>query len=317
MKLSNNTLTNLVHGAVYNKTVDKGYVVYYRCNKEQMEYLKLLNTFLYERTLFSASITIEFFTDADSFSFDYKCFTIGSKDSFDVYVGEMLYKLISLDEVPEKGSIKVTLPKGNKRVVLYLPADLEVGIKNFQIDGKWKKIPKRKETLLCYGDSITHGYGSMKSSLTYINVMNRTMKYNVINQALGGYWFDENYIVPIEGVSPNKILISLGTNQLWSSDKYERIDRFFAQLDKVYPNIPVFVITPIWRGDTEEGLELIKDLRDYLFNKLFNYSNITVVDGLTLVPHLDYFFMDRLHPNALGMEIYGNNVTKEMKKINN
>ena len=78
---------------------------------------------------------------------------------------------------------------------------------------------------------------------TYINVMNRTMKYNVINQALGGYWFDEEYIVTMDGVCPDKILVSLGTNQLWSSDKYDRIDKFFVNLDKVYPNVPVFVIT--------------------------------------------------------------------------
>lgn len=315
MKISNQTLTKLVHGAVQNVSKGKGYVVYYRCTDEQINHLKEVDSFLYDRTFFSASITIEFSTDATSFGFDHKIFSVGSLDSYDVYVNGTPYDFISLEENKDKSSIEIKLPEGHKNVVLYLPCDSEVGIKNFHIDGKWKKIPRRKENMICYGDSITQGYGSLIASLTYINAMNRQLNYEIVNHGIGGYWFDEGMIVNIDNFYPDKIVISLGTNQLWSSDKYERINKFFDKLSRVYPNVKTVVITPIWRSDKVDGDELIQDMRNYLFNVCSNYQNIHVIDGYELVPHIEYYYLDKLHPNGFGMEIYGVNLANKIKKI--
>ena len=116
-------------------------------------------------------------------------------------------------------------------------------------------------------------------------------------------------------MNPDKILISLGTNQLWSLDKYERIDKFFNNLRKVYPGVPVLVISPIWRDDREDADELILDMKEYLINVCKKYSNVSFVDGYTLVPHDNEYYFDKLHPNEIGMKIYGNNLAKEIKKI--
>ena len=51
-----------------------------------------------------------------------------------------------------------------------------------------------------------------------------------------------------------------------------------------------------------------------IVEKCNQYENIHIIDGLKLVPHLDYFFLDRLHPNALGMKLYGDNLAKEILK---
>lgn len=316
MKLLNKTLTTLIHGSIYNVKKDKGYMLYYRCNQEQIDHLDKVEKFLYDRTFFQASVTVEFDTDALSFSFDYKIFSVGSFDSFDIYVDGVPYKFVTLENHIKQATVEVELPEGMKRVVMYLPCDSEVGIKDFTINGKFKKIPNRKETVLCYGDSITHGYGSLKSSLTYINVAARELEWEVVNQGIGGYWFDEDYVTSIGDTNPDKILVSLGTNQLWSTDKYERIDKFFDRLSEVYPNIPVLVIAPIWRGDREEGSWLIPEMKEYLFNACMKYSNVRFVDGYELIPHMDYYFLDKLHPNALGMEVYGRNLVKAIKKIN-
>ena len=83
MKLSNKTLTNLVNGSIYNETKDKGYICFYRCNLDHMNHLNNISDFLYDRTFFTSSVTIEFITDADEFSFDYIFYYIGSKDTFD------------------------------------------------------------------------------------------------------------------------------------------------------------------------------------------------------------------------------------------
>ena len=45
------------------------------------------------------------------------------------------------------------------------------------------------------------------------------------------------------------------------------------------------------------------------------YDNVKVVDGFTLVPNLRDYFCDELHPNALGGELYGNNLVKAIKAL--
>lgn len=42
--------------------------------------------------------------------------------------------------------------------------------------------------------------------------------------------------------------------------------------------------------------------------------NVTVLDGFTLVPHLPEYFLDNLHPNCLGMELYGRNLVDFIRK---
>lgn len=313
MKLSNKTLYKLVHGAVQMKEMEKGYVTFYRFSDEQIKYFEF-NDFYYPRTKFTASVTIEFKTNADSVSFKYKIGYIGSKDSIDVYVNNIAYQFFNIEDINDKGIIEVNLPKGEKEVHIYLPIDCEIDIKDFTINGNYKKVI-RKEKMLCFGDSITHGFGSYKSSLIYVDVMNRQMGYEILNQGIGGYYFDKNNIVTIDNFVPNKILVALGTNQINSTDTLEQIHLFLKKLVNTYNKTPIFVITPIWRGDQEGAEEKVANIKQMIISEAKQYNNVYIIDGDILVPHMDYYYSDLLHPNALGMEVYGNNLVKEIKKI--
>ena len=44
------------------------------------------------------------------------------------------------------------------------------------------------------------------------------------------------------------------------------------------------------------------------------YNNVTVIDGMKMVPHFPEYFLDNLHPNALGCEIYGRNLAEAILK---
>jgi len=44
------------------------------------------------------------------------------------------------------------------------------------------------------------------------------------------------------------------------------------------------------------------------------YPNVKVIDGLTLVPHLEEYYLDNLHPNLLGTETYAANLVKEIRE---
>ena len=311
--LSNDRFLELVHGCVQTKE-DGEYITFYRCNDYQINHTAF-EEFYYVRSKFSASIKFEFYTEATKFGFDMRKVLVGSSDSFDLYVDNVAYEFLDFESLADECSISFNLPIGKKHVTLYLPNDSEIQFKNFWIDGNYEPVPLREKTMICYGDSITHGFGSYKAGFTYVHAMNRQMNFNVYNHGIGGYWYDENYISKLDGIDPDYILVSLGTNQMRSSDKYDRIDKFYENLSKTFPEAIVFVVTPIWRCDIPDAMELIVDMRDYIFNKFKDSKNIHVIDGLTLVPNIDYFFSDKLHPNAIGMEYYGNNLAKEIKNI--
>ena len=44
------------------------------------------------------------------------------------------------------------------------------------------------------------------------------------------------------------------------------------------------------------------------------YPNVTIVEGFKMLPHLPEYYLDNLHPNALGIEVYGRNLVLEIEK---
>ena len=59
---------------------------------------------------------------------------------------------------------------------------------------------------------------------------------------------------------------------------------------------------------TSQYFVLIKDI-------VMKYDQIKVVEGYKLVPHLSEYYLDNLHPNQLGAEIYGRNLVCEIEKL--
>ncbi len=86
------------------------------------------------------------------------------------------------------------------------------------------------------------------------------------------------------------------------------IEEYYERLAEVYGDLKVLCITPIWRGDSPDGEPTLIRFCRKLKEICSKYPNIAIVDGFELVPHLPEYFLDNLHPNALGAEIYGRNL---------
>ena len=313
MKLSNKSIKPLVHG-VYQTKEEDGYLTFYHYDDAQLEYLQF-NQFFYDRGKFSSSVTIEFETDATEIGFDYKIFIVGSLDTIDVYADNVHVAGTHINGIPEKGKLTFDLPEGKKKVCVYLPIDVNIGIKNLRIEGKWRNIKKKGSKVLWMGDSITQGYGTYLTSETYVNVVSRKLGYDVLNQGIGGYYYDAPIITPMEGYTPDKIIIAMGTNQHRASDKEDKTVKYFEALDKVYNGIPTLVLTPIWRCNPGTDMDQLIEMSDIIRKVCAKYPNIKVVDGFELVPNLRDYFIDELHPNALGGEVYGNNLVSKIKEL--
>lgn len=314
MKLTNEELKKYYWGAYSFKETEDGYLQAFQYTDEQMDYFKGASDFWYERCFASTAKTIEFETEAREVSFDYKIIWMGSPDSFEVAVDGIVTQIYYVKDIEKEGKLTFDLPEGSKNVIIYLPADATVLVKNFEIDADLDKVRKNAK-VLWLGDSITQGFGPLRSSCTYVSVANRILNYDIVNQGIGGYVYDKNCLMKMEGYMPEKIIVSLGTNQ-FGCETMDDIEEYYVRLFEIYgKDIPVLCIIPLWRGDVENGEPTLIKFCENLKKIVAHYSNIQIVEGFKLVPHLPEYYLDKLHPNQLGAEVYGRNLVQEIQRL--
>ena len=314
MILTNKELQNFYFGAYSFEERDDGYLQAFQYTKEQMEYFKGAFDFWYDRCMATTAKTIEMKTDAQKISLEYKIIWKGSEDSFELMIDGLITKIDYVKDVKEEGKLEWQLPAGMKNVVIYLPADATILIRNFEIDSKAER-PVKNEKVLWLGDSITQGFGPLRSAQTYVSVANRLLNYDIVNQGIGGYVYDKKSLLKMPGYTPYKIIVALGTNQ-YGSETMKDVEEYYESLMKVYGNeIPVLCISPLWRGDKPEDSAIFQRFCDNIKKIAGSYKNVKVIDGFKLVPHLSEYYLDNLHPNCLGTETYGRNLVEEIRRI--
>ena len=277
------------------------------------------------------SMRLDFYTDATSISmaFAYERFTSRIFTSVDVYEdGVMTYSYVENNAFDAKrGKFTFAFEKrGKKRVTVFFPFGLELAFESISLDGESYALPYTDYSAFAYmiGDSITHGADCERSSQSYVNVAQRRLDLDVLNQGVGGYVFCADSLDPalFEGKrQPDIITVAYGTND-WSGKTKEAfcgdIDAFFVRLREIYPDIPVIAITPVFRAahyvETKAGT--FEFARDYITQAAKKHENIYVLDGDKLVPHLyDYFRDVRLHPNDAGFAVYGACVAEAIAEV--
>ena len=314
MILTNKELQNFYFGAYSFEERDDGYLQAFQYTKEQMEYFKGAFDFWYDRCMATTAKTIEMKTDAQKISLEYKIIWKGSEDSFELMIDGLITKIDYVKDVKEEGKLEWQLPAGMKNVVIYLPADATLLIRNFEIDSKAER-PVKNEKVLWLGDSITQGFGPLRSAQTYVSVANRLLNYDIINQGIGGYVYDKKSLLKMPDYTPDKIIVALGTNQ-YGSETMKDVEEYYETLMKIHGNeIPVLCISPLWRGDKPEDSAIFERFCDNIKKIAGSYKNVKVIDGFKLVPHLSEYYLDNLHPNCLGTETYGRNLVEEIRRI--
>ena len=310
--MTNDELKQYYCGALFFEESADGYLQAFQYSKAQMEYFKGAFDFWYDRCMATTAKTIEFATAATEVSFDFKFAWRGSEDSFELWIDGLAVEIAYVHDLAEAGSIRWTMPAGAKQVVIYLPADATVLVKNFTVNGDVAPVKKGKK-VLWLGDSITQGYGPLRSAHTYVSVANRLLNYDIINQGIGGYIYDKKSLMKMDGYQPEMLIVALGTNQYWTKDM-TMVEEYYETLMGIYgTEIPVLVISPIWRGDHPEEYDVFLHFCEEVKRIAGKYPNVRSIDGLTLVPHRSEYYIDNLHPNCLGTEEYGRNLVEAMR----
>lgn len=314
MVFSNEALKTIYTGTYWFEETQDGYLKANQYSKEQMDYFNGAFQMWAERCDASSAKTIELITDATELAFDYKIKWICSKDTFEVWEDDLATGIVRLEGLADEGHLQFKLTEGRKKVVLYLPCDATILIRNFEINSDDYAPVQKGRKVLWLGDSITQGYGPLRSAHCYVSVANRILNYDILNQGIGGYVYDKLSLMKMEGYTPDKIIVALGTNQFWSKD-IKPVEEYYDVLTELYKGIPILCISPIWRGDNAEAYPDFVAFCEQIKAVAARYEQVTVLDGFKLVPHLPEYYLDNLHPNQLGAEMYAVNLVRFIESL--
>ena len=321
MKLGAKTLFKLTKGAVYYEARG-GYYTPLKYSREQIEYMAdpAYDWGWRMRARFTGGIRLEFKTDSQKIAFDYRASHSHERaNTVDLYVDGVLTSVYYIEE-KLKGHIEFALPKGEKRVTIYLPGESEFAIKSFTLEGGYKSVKDKGMRLLILGDSITQGAGPDIASASYAHGLQRRTGYNILAQGIGGYRFEAKDLSKTQGFEPDKIMVFLGTNYYEESclercnyDYEKATYEYFDTLTRLYPKTPILCLTPLWRTrdlDMSRFMWCINTIK----SACQKHESITVLDGFTVMPNVVACLSDGVHPSTYGSELLSQNLAKYMKE---
>lgn len=323
MILKLNDVKEITSGAVSIGEED-GYFTFERFNKAEKEAYSY-NIDYYKKTVATAGVKLDFYTDSEFLYFNYRTIRASSKHYcfFDIYInGIFVHSEGDMDARHGiTDSFKFELPKGENRITVFLPNLFNMQIKNIELSENAVIRPYlHRYSVVCYGDSITQGYDAVCPSFSYVNRLCFALDADVYNKAIGGDRFFPELLDKSDIRTPDFVMVAYGTND-WShltkQEFEEKIKLFFQKINSIYKNSKILVITPIWRKDNKSDTEfgtfdsMIKAITD----ECEKYRRFFVLKGEDLLPHNDLlFYEDHVHPNDLGMTIYADSLFNFFKK---
>ena len=315
---------------------DEGCLNFYRCTKEQEDFLKSRKDEFYRHSVGTAGVRLVFSTDSKTLLLKVRVKNISERKrfSFDVFANQKLVGYLdnfSDIELPIDGT-PIDLPVGDfeqvfdldegpKTVCIHFPYSAKGMIKEVVLDaGATFESVKSKKKMLVYGDSITQGYYALRSSNRYIAKLADYLGAEEMNKAIGSDRFCAELATLTDDIIPDYIVVAHGTND-WRTSRTREAFReesgaFLHTIRKQYPMAKIIVVSPIWRKDYKDErpfgdfTKLDEDLRTVSKD----IDNITVIRGFDLVPHEEQYFGDlQLHPNDKGFEAYFTNWMKQYR----
>ena len=328
MKLDRGQIEKIVHGVLSCEYDEQGRLHFNRFTKSQYEAYEAESYDWLRRAVASASVIFDFVTNSDYIALKMDLDTGSSQiwSDFDLYVDGIYCMRKKFGNMNQK-LVNFALPEGEHRITLYFPWTVETVVNEVHLsdEASVKEVPKRAKAIVI-GDSITQGYITEFSSLTYANQVARETEIDLVNQGIGGYYFGEGTIdESLCSYNPDLIIIAYGTNDYSRYDSKEDFEKFTSgyikKLTSLFPSTKMLAVLPIYRNDennqTREKYRdySLEDARNMLLATYQKYDNIHVLKE-TGIPHIpEVFIEDYLHPNELGFTFMAKAIAREVEKM--
>ncbi|MDR2842821.1 MAG: SGNH/GDSL hydrolase family protein [Spirochaetaceae bacterium] len=222
---------------------------------------------------------------------------------------------------PKRGVMEFCFSSPDKKkreVKIYFPVIFEMEIKDLKISGNIEAL-KKKEQILCLGDSITQGFFSGHPSQNYVALLAEKLDVYAVNQGIGGYTYEPESISGLEKMPPLKfITVAYGTNDWYYKPDINAIQKniaeYYKKLVSIFPATLIYAITPLWRGDLDSvaasGVPFSR-IADIIKKETAAYPSIKLINGLDLLPYDNSYFADGfLHPSARGFNLFIENLVR-------
>lgn len=304
-----------IHGAISGCLDEQQFYRPIRFSDEQLEEYRKSSDFSV-RASAAAGMSVEMQTDGEKIEFMYKVDPGSSADlfSFDLTVNGRLFSHHSgkLSETRE-GACSFVLPKGDKTIQLYLPCLAQCSLGHFVVCGAaYCHEVSHKKRVLFMGDSITQGYTVEFPSMSFPAIVAGRLGAELLNQSIGGEMFHPEIVNRPCGWAPTHIVVCYGTNEWAYKSREEFIadsSAFYANLEKAYPDVPIAVLSPIWRANKytrrEDNTFLFDETDELIQKAIEKHDSMFMIHGKDLFPEIEELMEDNiLHPNDLGNMIY-------------
>lgn len=309
-------IADLFHGCLDIQTFHDHSIFPARLSPKQTDYLHSISEVFYERALCTSGVTLEFTTAQPVISFQCAvCAYSRNHNSIDIWEDGENTEVISfsidhaINEVVYRRR-----QKGPSTIRIYLPAMASMRLFKLNL-GEAVPVARRRKTLLCLGDSITQGIFCQTPSSTYPARLGRTWDLEVINQGIGGFYYDSHFLAPIDA---DYITVAYGTNDFTHCGDLKIIRsnaaEFFETLKSLYPNARIAVISPTWRADLIKlsDQKRFNEICDMILETAGQY-HFQTVSGSSLIDHTPDLFTDSyLHPNDAGFEQYAGRLAGQL-----
>lgn len=283
------------------------------------------------RSLSPSGICIDVWTDAIKLTMEVEIRNrMRPLGYFDLFVNDQLKQSIEVgdpemnpDNLPYQYCFHLQADAGEcQRITLYLPHNMELIIRDLNWEGasRIEAVTPPRRNLLCLGDSITQGMTAHHPSCTYPVLLARALDVNLLNQGVGGYYYEANSLDMDLDYQPDLITVAYGTND-WR--RYTHIEQFKTQvtaymrkLAQLCPTSRICVITPLTRLDKHLPTEigsfdlLVRTIEE----ACSGYAHIEVIRGLDLIPNDPAMFADLAHPLEAGFAIMAERLLAIIKR---
>ena len=308
-------------------------IVFFRMPEELHRRYVKRDEVLAGRSLASASVVLEFWTDARSLTVEYdgqraEC---GPFMPLDFYCDGILCPVTGFDrekntlteDCMECCALTANLPEGEHLVSVYLPWNLTARIHTVTLEGETFRPHRRKLRWLAMGDSITQGVKAEHASMTYVNRLARKLDAEVLNVGIGGDTFCDCGVLPYEYPKVDFVTSAYGTNDFNHRKEAEfahHMPLHMQHLAEAFPSTPIFVLLPLWRGLEAKApvreLISLQCVRERIAKEAAKYPNMTVIDCRHFLPHEQEYYGDPylLHPNDAGFDLYAEKLYEILKE---
>lgn len=327
MTVDKDVLKEIFHGYLYSAYDAEGNLHLYRFTKRQQAVYLAKGEKTLGRCNASAGIYLDLITDSDflNMTFDTVCGSAVSYMGFDLHVDGVFTENRSFNDYHVQ-EVRFSLPQGTHRITLYFPWSCRVVIRAVELRANATiETVNRAHKAMAFGDSITQGYTAMKPSLSYIHTLARELDAQIINQGVGGFYFDKETIdEELSAYAPEFLLIAYGTNDFSKNSDPEvfrdHAKRYLGRFCHVFSGRRIYGILPIFRSDSSvtdpaaDARYSFEDAKRILADIYQAHPEITIIRE-TGIPHIrEAFAQDCVHPMDLGHILMANGIARYLKR---